>query len=106
MSLWGVSGAIRQANSRFFSCARTLIDLTVSFITLRRSKLVESSSNLPASIFEKSRMSLMIRSSDSDDILTIWRYSFCSSVNVAIEHQFRHADNGVHRRSNFMRHIG
>ena len=62
-----MEGAIRQASSMFFSCARTPIDLTVSFNTLRRSKSTESSSSFPASIFEKSRMSLMMRSSDSDE---------------------------------------
>ena len=39
-----------------------------------------STLSLPASIFEKSRMSLMTVSSDSPDDLTMSRYSRCSAV--------------------------
>ena len=65
-----------------------------------------SSSSLPASILEKSRMSLMSVSSESAESLTMSRYSRCSRVKSGVEHQFGHADDAVHRRANFVAHVG
>ena len=42
--------------------------------------------SLPASIFEKSRMSLMRVSSDSPDAWTMSRYSRCSLRELGVEH--------------------
>ena len=52
-----------------------------SFSTDIRSKGIDSTVILPASIFDKSRMSLMITSSPSADCLTSWAYSFCSTLS-------------------------
>jgi hypothetical protein len=65
-----------------------------------------SIASLPASIFEKSRMSLMMVSRDSAEDLTICRYSRCSSSSVGVQRQIRHADDAVHRRADFVAHVG
>ena len=60
----------------------------------------------PASILEKSRMSLMTVSSESADVLTMLRYSRCSAVSVGFQRQLRHADDAVHGRADFVAHVG
>ena len=71
-----------------------------------RLKSIASISSLPASIFEKSRMSLIRESKDSADILAKFRYSRCSEIEFRIEHQLRHADDAVHGRADFVAHVG
>ena len=58
-------------------CARTASDFIVSPRFSTRSKVVRSRSNLPASILEKSRMSLISRSKASPDSATTLRKSRC-----------------------------
>ena len=50
----------------------------------RRSKSWSSSSSLPASIFEKSRMSLMTSSSASPELAAVCAYSRCCGVEVGV----------------------
>ena len=72
-----------------------------------RSKSCSSSSSLPASIFEKSRMSLMTPSSASPERaggLDVARAASPSSVGVA--QQLEHADDAVHRRADLVAHVG
>ena len=66
-----------------------------------------SSSIRPASIFEKSRMSLMIVSSASPRRRgCVSAKSRCSSSSVGVEQQPAHADDRVHRRADLVAHRG
>ena len=69
-----------------------------------RSKSTASSSSLPASTFEKSRMSLMIASSPSAAVCTPVAYSRCSAVEVGVEQQPAQPDDRVHRRADLVAH--
>lgn len=66
----GTSGRTSNSNSSPFSWARNDNVLMVLPIVSRRSKSISSSSNWPASTFEKSRMSLMIFKSASAEYFT------------------------------------
>ncbi len=72
----------------------------------RRSKRIASSSIRPASIFEKSRMSLMIGSSASADSRIVRAYSRWSAVQRRVEQQSGHAEHAVHRRADLVAHVG
>ena len=72
----------------------------------RKLNSIGSTSSLPASIFEKSRMSLSSVSRESAECLAMFRYSRCSSVEIGFEDQLGHADNAVHGRANFVAHGG
>ena len=73
----------------------------------RRSKSMVSSSSLPASIFEKSRMSLMIASSASPDCAhRLRRTRAARGVSSRVEQQLGHADHAVHRRADLVAHLG
>ena len=74
----GTSASMSHTNSSPFSWARTASVLSVSPTVRPRLKGMVSISSLPASILEKSRMSLITLSSDSEDDLTMFRYSRCS----------------------------
>ena len=76
----GTSASTRQTSSRPFSCALGASSSTTSSTVVGRSKSRISSSSLPASIFEKSRMSLMSDSRASPLFRTISAYSRCSAV--------------------------
>ena len=66
----GTSGAISQLTVRFFSAAwGRMIDRALSITDIGRNGRF-SSSSFPASIFDRSRMSLMIASSAPDDFMT------------------------------------
>ena len=71
----------------------------------RTSKSVGSRSTLPASILEKSRMSLMSASRAWLDSFTTPRHSRCSVESVGVERELRHADDAVHRRANLVAHV-
>jgi hypothetical protein len=58
----------------------------------------------PASIFEKSRMSLMIVSSASPLSRIVPAKSRCSSSSGGVEQQPAHADHRVHRRADLVAH--
>ena len=62
--------------------------------------------SLPASIFEKSRMSLMTCSRCSADSCTTVAHSRCSGVERRVEQQRRHAQHAVHRRADLVAHAG
>ena len=66
----GTSGWQETTSSRSFSWAGPLSTAAVCSKTLRTSKSTSSSSSLPDSIFDRSRMSLMIASSDSPALCT------------------------------------
>ena len=57
-------GATCARNSSPFSCAFCAVSVVTELITSSSLKSVVSMSSRPASIFEKSRMSLMMASSD------------------------------------------
>ena len=78
---WGTSERISVTSSKPFWWARTAIALVVSITLSWRLKSMGSRSSLPASILEKSRMSLMTRSRESPEDLIISRYSRCSEVS-------------------------
>ena len=77
----GTSGATSHSNSSPFSSARTANVFSVDSKLSRRLKSSASRSIFPASIFEKSRMSLITVSRESPDIFTVSRYSRCSGVS-------------------------
>ena len=62
--------------------------------------------SLPASIFEKSRMSLMMLSSVSVLLRMVSTNSRCSSSSVRVQQQVRHARDGIHRRADLVAHVG
>ena len=74
--------------------------------TSSKRKSVFSMSSLPASIFEKSRMSLMMPSSACAADLHLGQIVALPGVSSVFKRQMRHADDGVHRRADFMAHVG
>jgi hypothetical protein len=48
----------------------------------------------------------MISISDSALSFTVLRYSRWIRLEVGVERQLRHADDAVHRRPDFVRHVG
>ncbi len=58
----GTAASTLDVNARPFSCARRATTAVASRTSTRGSKSIASSVSLPASIFEKSRMSLMMSS--------------------------------------------
>ena len=72
----------------------------------RRSKSIGSSSSLPASILEKSRMSLITVSSASADVLTMLQVLALLGGEVGVERQLGHAEDAVHRRADLVAHVG
>ena len=79
MIVSGTSGRISLSSSNPFVWARSERVLTVSPRLSRISKEIGSRSSFPASIFEKSRISLITVRSESADDLTNCRYSCCSA---------------------------
>ncbi len=75
----GTSSGTRKAKPRPFSSARCTNMVCRVDRRLRRRNTWLSSSTMPASILEKSRMSLMSASSDSAEFCAASRYSRCSS---------------------------
>ena len=84
----------------------TANDFIVSPRLSRRSKAVQSRVSLPASILEKSRMSLMTESSASPESRTAMRNSRCWAESWRVEHQLGHADDGVQGRADLVAHVG
>ncbi|MNN16562.1 hypothetical protein D3C81_1297060 [compost metagenome] len=70
----GSAGSTSSTSSRPLACARMACARMVSCSSWRRSKGMLSRVSMPASIFEKSRMSLMMHSRASAEALTISRY--------------------------------
>ena len=102
----GTSGATRQASSSPLEWARRARVCRVSSSASRREKGIGSRLSLPASILEKSRMSLMTVRSESAELLTRPRYSRCRGVKLGVEGQLGHADDAVHRRADLVAHVG
>mmetsp|Transcript_74528 Transcript_74528/g.199259 ORF Transcript_74528/g.199259 Transcript_74528/m.199259 type:complete len:244 (-) Transcript_74528:283-1014(-) len=61
--------------------ARPATESTASSNVTRRSNSTDTSSSLPASIFVRSKMSLMRTKRDSEDVLICWVNFCCSSVS-------------------------
>ena len=96
-----------QASSRPFCVARSASALTASpRLSRRRNGDRGPGRSLPASILEKSRMSLMIVSSESADDLTMRQVLALLGGQVGVQRQFGHADDAVHRRANLVAHVG
>jgi len=73
-----------KSSSRFFAEAWYLIMSIVSLSNRKISVSSNSSSSLPASIFEKSRMSSMIPSNAFPDVLALCAYSSCTGVSLVL----------------------
>ena len=96
-----------QASSSPLPCARTASDFIVSPRHSRTSNARRfAASSLPASIFEKSRMSLMITTSDSAESADRRQVLLLLRRQWRVEHQFGHADDGVHGRADLVAHVG
>ena len=80
----GVSSPIRYARSMPFSAARVATRSSALSTHSRTSNGCDSSSSLPASILEKSRMSLMTVRSASPLWRTTSAYSRCSSLSSVL----------------------
>ncbi len=76
------------------------------FTVSPRSKSTFSNVILPASIFEKSRMSLMMDNRQSALILMVLANSRCSGARGVSSNRFDHADDAVHGGADFMAHVG
>ncbi len=74
-------GSTSVTSSSPFSWARTAISLATVLISSRIEKGWGSKSSMPASILEKSRMSLRICSRVSAERETMLRYSRCTGVS-------------------------
>ena len=72
----------------------------------RRSNGARSRSSRPASILEKSRMSLMMASSASPLAGSSRRSRAARASSSRVEQQPGHADDGVHRRADLVAHGG
>ena len=81
ISVSGTSGCTSQLSSIPFSSARVAKTFNVVSRLLRRLKSMDSNSSLPASILEKSRISLIRVSKESAEIFTMVRYSRCSELS-------------------------
>ena len=99
-------GSIRTISSRSFSLARAETSVATSSIASARLKGAGSSTSWPASIFEKSRMSLMMVSSALPDFTMMSVNIFCLGVELGLCQQFGHAEHAVHRRAYLVAHIG
>ena len=85
-------------NARVFNaCSSTVVQLNST----------DSSSSLPASILEKSRMSLMTVSRRVGRRLRRFRGTRAAPVSAGrVQGQFRHAHDSIHGRANFVAHVG
>ena len=86
--------------------ARGASSWTTSSTAWYRSKSSDSVSSLPASIFEKSRMSLMMDSSDSPELLTVSTNGRCCASSAVSEQQLGQPQHAVHRRADLVAHVG
>ena len=77
----GTAGSTRYKSSSPLAWARRASGLRVSPRASRSRRGIGSRLSLPASILEKSRMSLRIARRESADDLTVCRYSNCSGFN-------------------------
>ena len=85
MTAAGVPGTTCASSCSRFMRACTLNSVTTSRAMAPTSHAICSSTTRPASIFEKSRMSSMRRSSVLPERPMISRYSRCSSVSVVLD---------------------
>src|SRR6266852_4884123 len=102
----GTSGCTSHVISIFLVWAARESPFAVVSRMSRRLKSTKSRSSLPASILEKSRISF-------DDVEQGIRRCFkylqvftLLGVQFRIEHQLRHANDTVHRGTNFVAHVG
>ena len=101
------AGSTWQASSSpladgFLGAARPSTSSTMKF----RSKSVSSSSSLPASILEKSRIWLISESRASEEDLMTWAYRVCWALSGGVQEQLDHPDHAVERRADFVAHVG
>ena len=90
--------------SRFFSSARAADQVERRLDALAHVEGCASMSIRPASILEKSRMSLMIVSSASPESRMVWRSRAARRVERRVQQQPAHADHRVHRRADLVAH--
>ena len=84
MTVVGTSGAIVYLSSTCLAIARLSINLTTAITVSSRSKTFSSSSSIPDSILEKSRISLIMFNRESPQPLIVCTKSVCSSSRVVI----------------------
>ena len=102
----GTSGAIRMMRSSPFSAAAPESSSPTSSTATMMSKGTGSSRRRPASIFEKSRMSLMIVRSASADFRTVSAWCRWPARQLRVEQETGHADDAVHRGPDLVAHAG
>src|ERR1039458_4549070 len=103
----GTSGRMSQVSSRPFWWARKARVLMAGTKLSRSLNSMESSSSLPASILEKSRISLMMVSSESaDGRLDHIGVVELFGVESGVQKQVGHPDDAVHGSANLMTHVG
>ena len=102
----GTSGCRSQTSSSCFWRAGTAIIFTTSRTNSGRSKSISSSSSLPDSILEKSRMSLMTRNRVSPEPHRHQQVLALFGGELGIEHQPEHADHAIQRGANLVTHVG
>ena len=100
------AGSMSKINSSPLAEAFSEIRLPTFSSTLSRSKSMVSTDSLPASIFEKSRMSLMIPSRVLARLLNLPDVVLLPGIELGLQRQMRHADDGVHGRADLMAHVG
>ena len=96
----------RPARGPSAAPAAPAIFMRLAAAASRRSKSAGSSSSLPASILEKSRMSLMTASRASAPTRTISEILALLGRQLGVEQQLGHADDAVHRRADLVAHVG
>ena len=100
----GAPSPTRYARSRPFSAARVATRSSAPSTHSRRSNGWDSSSSFPASILEKSRMSLMTVRRASPLWRTTSANSRCSSVSGRVQEQPAHPDHRIQRRPDLVAH--
>ncbi len=96
----------RTRNSSPLSCAFWAVSVVTELITSSSWKSVVSMSSLPASIFEKSRMSLMMRQQRRAGVVDLADVVALLGIERGLEREVREADDGVHRRADLVAHVG
>ena len=105
----GSAGSSCERICTFASAAKPFITRSTAAMVSRRSNWSARSSIFPASILERSRMSLI---SSSRWLPAVWMFSRkrcrrgCSSPRVDVDEHAGEADDRVERRAQLVRHVG
>ena len=103
----GTECSMTAISSRSLACAGPASRSVTSVDDRRAGRTrCRSTSSLPASIFEKSRMSLMIASKRLARVAHGLRVVPLSGVEVGVEQEVGHADDAVHGGADLVAHVG